>query len=164
MLGLLSPEYPKSVVGAPDFEPDEWKGFPRANCFVYALNLKINRSINPIGSIASKCKQGDAGERYKCGLKEFKLIPWDVDMRPSGRGHYIALYLKGMSVYHFTRLDSDGYWSSKNIDSPPTRDTSRGRYITDPYQNPMEKGQRLDSFYFVPDGYALPKSSHNFAT
>lgn len=165
----------------PEFSPLEWNAMEqRANCLSYALNAMgenlqpgyvrpphfTNRPdlIDAFSRVSYRMFQDIPSDEFKeivrMGLELDGLeCVQDIEGLYKPDHYLIGLYfidkdIAGLSDFHFTRLDSNGYWSMARYNgySGISFLDSNEDKIKNPATARLNAGVNFDAFYHVPKG------------
>lgn len=122
-----------------EFNPKEWEEYPNAGCYPYALDWKIDRLLLVGELLESKCSQGVSAETLITFLMHeqaalgYQIDAVDVKHKcKEGEKKIYLQYFPKLGSYHMLREDSDGTWSHKYPNEPPSRKDSADRIIENP--------------------------------
>ncbi len=141
----------------PIFEPALWfRNCPRANCYPYALDLKINQPMLVGDMIQKRVKQCFCREDFNHFFQVFEEELDTIGLKIVDRMEDNAVGLKGdlkicilflyTGDYHFVRQDLDEIWSLKGTGSSPRnswRDEEGDKYPLKGPVNPNQKNVNL---------------------
>lgn len=119
---------------APKYSPDIWveKGDDQYNnnCYNYACDIKGTYAQPGLGG-GALYKKLNCYELSKAAISD-GLIPIKYNTECFQECHKVALTIWSEKTFHWYRLDSNGLWSHKPGDGPPTNLDYDGNVITDP--------------------------------
>lgn len=132
------------------FDPEEWRACQYANCYVYALRLKLN---------ASKLIGDFIGHRVTCSdsidtqiavlFKELEMLGFmaeecePTDLVDDETTIKIYIEWDKNRQYHFYRQDEDGRWSHKAREFAPKNVNQFGEIIYNPEDEDIYCGMCL---------------------
>lgn len=121
------------------FSSSEWNDCPDANCYPYALGLKVNNSFLIGDFIGKRVTASTPNWKKIMVLKEEMLslglsfFECESDSTvPENYGKIWIQIFDSTNRYHFIRQDSDGLWSHKSSYKKPNRNDISGFEILDP--------------------------------
>jgi len=156
---------PEACPGAPQWEPEKWRGVMEFinNCYAYAVDDCRDRGHGRFPHPAGKnglsfedCCRLNVRQLVHCvemdGLRRaFIPVP-----KP---GHYlVALAVEGGHEdgeeisYHWWRQDRDGFWSHKPGQCEPCRTDKDGKMICDPRLCNRGGYKLFVGYFHVPEG------------
>jgi hypothetical protein len=118
----------------PKFDPSLWGEANDTqynnNCYNYACDVH-GTYAQPGLSVDYQYKKICCDQLHRAALAD-GLIPIGDNKRCSRGCHKVALAISPGESFHWYRQDSDGYWSHKPGDGPPTNFDYSGTLISDP--------------------------------
>ena len=104
----------------PKFEPERWRKYLEASCYVYALNLPLNKMVLIGSFIGNVCKSDTPDDEIDRVLKEEVSYIFDYDIEEITEDYPLKIGQKKIFIernkygfYHMFREDEGGIWSHK---------------------------------------------------
>lgn len=105
----------------PQFNPNEWSTYGRANCYMYALNLHMNQSLLVGDFINKRITPSNISELMKTLILELNLLGFRL-AKPGEKNYMeIGIHINRANMYHLIRKDMDGEWSDKMCGTMPQK-------------------------------------------
>lgn len=124
-----------------EFNPAEWKDNLDANCYEYALGLKIDEGYLIGDFIGKRVTKNDSIAKHLEVLLEeldalgFFVVECDTTDLTEENTFKIYIEWNEENEYHFLRQDLDFRWSQKAQGLFPTDRDENGFFIMDPEMN-----------------------------
>lgn len=125
--------------GIPKYDPKGWKDELDAACYLYALDIHLNKFCLLGDFIGKTCNEKVSDQKLiNTFFEEIKFLGFDakeVDVEYSPQEGEKKIYLQRSQLtgeYHFLRQDDDGIWSHKFSWDYPHRKDTEGNIIYDP--------------------------------
>lgn len=124
-----------------EFSPDDWQNSIHANCYTYALDLKISKPFLIGDFIEKRVTSKDSDDNILSVLLEeldflgFNVEEVETDAPCDAYSQKIFFGRDSDGDYHFMRQDADGLWSHKASSFLPNRRDSSGYEILDPEES-----------------------------